>query len=214
MSLERLTFSDRDSWLAGRGSGIGGSDAAAVVGLSPWQTPIGLWKQKTGTEVAKDISENVAVQQGVRMESAIRGFFQSSHPEFTIEYHQFDILYQSERPWIRATLDGEIITESGQRGILEIKTSTPSGKMGWSKWADGHIPPNYLTQLVHQLLATGYDFAFLFAALYCANGDVMLREYQIDRSDISDDLIWLRDKEDEFWRCVQERTVPPMTLTI
>lgn len=214
MSLERLTFDSREEWLAGRGRGIGASEAAAAVGMSPWQTPMQLWRLKIGQEQPKDLSDNAAVQQGVRMEPALREFFKALHPEFIIEYHQFDILYQSERPWLRATLDGELIHETGQRGILEIKTATPNGKAGWEKWSNGQMPQNYMCQCCHQLLATGYDFVYLFAALYSLNGDITLREYEIDRADVQDDLAWLLDKETEFWRHVEDGTLPPMPLTL
>lgn len=212
--LERKRFATREEWLAGRQQGIGGSEAAAAVGMSPWQTPIGLWKLKTGQEQPKDLSDNPAVQQGVRMESGIREFFKASHPELEVFYNPFDILYQKERPWLFATLDGELLTDDIRNGILEIKTATPNGKAGWAKWSDGNLPPNYYAQLLHQLLATGYDFAYLFAALYSMNGDITLREYYIDRADVEDDLAWLLEKEESFYKHIVERTIPPMPLTI
>ena len=212
--LERKTFATREEWLAGRGQGIGASDAAATCGMSPWMTPVELWKLKTGAEQAKDLSDNAAVQLGVRMEPAIRDFFAAMHPEFRVEYHQFDILYQQERPWLFATLDGELIDADGKHGILEIKTATPNGKAGWSKWADGQMPQNYYTQTLHQLLATGYDFVYLFAALYSMNGDITLREYELHREDVTDDLAWLLGKETEFWKCVTEKQLPALPLNI
>ena len=208
MSLERLPFPDRESWLAGRGSGLGASEAAAACGMSPWMTPMQLWRIKIGAEQPKDLSDNAAVQQGVRMEPALRVFFGALHPEFSIEYHQFDILYQTERPWIRATLDGELIDESGRRGILEIKTATPNGKEGWAKWSNGQLPQGYYIQTIHQLLATGFDFVYLFAALYSMSGDITLREYEIYRADVEGDLAWLLEKETEFWMHVKNGTLP------
>lgn len=212
MSMERRTFATREEWLAGRQIGIGASEAAAACGLSPWMTPIELWRLKTGRKEAIDLSENAAVQQGVRMEPAIREFFKAMHPEFCVAYNQFDILFQTERPWMFATLDGEITDADGRRGILEIKTATPSGKAGWSKWSDGKLPQNYFAQTLHQLWATGYDFVYLFAALYSMNGDITLREYEIWRDDVKDDLTWLLDKETEFWRHVTDGTIPAMPL--
>lgn len=222
--LERITFENREEWLAGRLHGIGGSEAAAACGMSPWMTPMELWRLKCGAGKPKDLSDNAAVQQGVRMEPALRSFFQAMHPEYSVEYHQFDILHQAERPWLFATLDGELTKKeyhgkeddgwSISRGILEIKTATPNGKAGWSKWADGAMPQNYYIQILHQLLATGYDFAYLFAALYSMNGDITLREYEIQRADVQGDLAWLIDKEDEFYRHVQNGTLPALTISL
>ena len=39
---------DRSEWLALRGDGIGGSDAAAVVGVGAYKSPYTLWAEKTG----------------------------------------------------------------------------------------------------------------------------------------------------------------------
>jgi len=212
--LKRLTFETREEWLAGRLRGIGGSEAAAAVGMSPWATPLQLWKQKIGAAVPKDISGNAAVEQGVRMEPAIRTFFAARHPELTVEYHQFDILYQEERPWLFATLDGELTAADGKHGVLELKTATPNGKAGWAEWADGKMKPAYYIQCCHQLLATGYDFVYLFAALYSMNGDITLREYEIWREDVQDDLNWLLERETTFWGQVQRGEMPAMPLIL
>ncbi len=214
MALQRLSFETKAEWLAGRLRGIGGSEAAAAVGLSPWQTPMQLWRIKIGAETPKDISDNTAVQQGVRMESPLRDMFRAIHPEFQIEYHPYDILYQKYRPFVFATLDGEITDTDGRKGILEIKTATPNGAAGWAKWADGNMPQNYYVQCCHQLLATGYDFVRLFAALYSMSGDITLREYEIERSEVEEDMKWLIAKETEFWdRCVRGE-LPPMPLIL
>ena len=214
--LERLRFEDRESWLAGRNTqGIGASEAASAVGMSPWQTPLELWKLKVGAIKPKDLSGNAAVEQGNRMEPIIRQFYAGIHPEYALEYHQYDILYQAERPWLFATLDGELEDEDGRKGILEIKTATPNGKAGWEKWANGQVPNNYFVQTLHQLLATGFDYVRLFAALYSLNGDITLREYEIEREDVKDDLEWLLEKETAFWtKNVLGGEMPSMPLTL
>ena len=214
--LQRITFEDRTSWLSGRSGGIGASEAAAVVGASPWQTPLELWKLKLGIIAPKDLSGNAAVEQGNRLEPAIRGMFAAMHPELLVVYHQFDVLFQNDRPWLRATLDGELYRENGEAGILEIKTSTPGGKAGWSEWADGRIPRHYYVQVCHQLLATGFDFAYLFAALFSqSTGDVTLREYELSRKDAEDDMAWLVGQEHRFWEFnVVGRNMPSMPLRL
>lgn len=211
--LKRLRFEDRASWLAGRGQGIGGSDAAAVVGLSPWMSPIELWKVKMGMTRQKDLTGNAAVEQGNRMEPILRNLYAELHPEYAVEYHQFDILYQADCPWICATLDGELLSEDGRHGILEIKTATPGAK--WSEWKDGCMPQNYYAQCLHQLLATGYDFVRLYACLYSQNGDMTLTEREIEREEVTEDLNWLLNEERQFWKGYVERGVmPPMRLVL
>lgn len=211
MGLERISFPDRENWLEGRRRGIGGSDAAAVTGFSKWKTTTVLWEEKCNLREVKDISGDEAVQRGVRMEDAIRSFFCASHPELAVEHHAYDILYQSERPWLYATLDGEAADADGRKGILEIKTASPNGKAGWAEW-DGAVPQGYYVQILHQLLASGYTFAYLQAALYGRNGDVTLREYSFDRKDCEADLVWLLEKELTFWNCVQQGIRPGVPI--
>lgn len=213
---ERIRCDDRDGWLRMRRIGIGASEAAAAVGMSPWQTPVELWKLKTGVLQPKDLSGNAAVEQGNRMEPVLREFFIGSHRgEYVLEYHPYDILRLEERPWLFATLDGELTDADGRNGVLEIKTATPTGKSGWEKWANGNLPQNYYIQTIHQLLATGYDFVRLFAALYSLNGDITLREYEIERADVKPDMQWLLERETEFWeRNVLRGVMPAMPLTL
>ena len=214
---ERLSCATREDWLAARFVGIGGSEAASAIGKNPWQTPAELWELKTGRREPKDLSDNPAVAQGVRMEPALRTMYAALHPEYRVEHYPYDIIYQPNRRWLFATLDGELIeTRNGRRGILEIKTATPNGKAGWSEWSDGKMKPAYFIQTLHQLLATGYDFVRLFAALYSMNGDITLREYEIERTDHLDDLDWLLQKEADFWRYVENdtNTPPPAPLVL
>ena len=202
MALERICPTNREEWLAARQTqGIGASEAAAIVGLSPWMSKNDLWEIKTGRRAQKDLSGNDAVERGIRMESAIRTVFQARHPEFQVEHHAYDILYQTERPWLFATLDGEITESFADSSVkkypLEIKTSTPRGKADWDKWSDGKIPDNYYIQILHQMLATGWGGAYLTAFLY-GKEDITIREYEFWRKDCEADLNWLLKEETAF----------------
>ena len=214
--LCRMKLDSREDWLAARGRGLGGSDAAAAVGMSPWMSPVELWKIKTGKSKQKDLSENAAVARGVSWEPILRDVFAKTHPEFEIEYHPYDILYQAEYEWIFSTLDGEIADEGGRKGILEIKTASPRGKEGFAEWANGHIPQHYYIQTLHQLLATGYEFVNLYAALFSLDGTVTLKPViEIERDDVREDLKWLLAEETRFWNFnIMGNRMPPMPLTL
>lgn len=213
--LIRKHFEDRENWLNGRQElGIGGSDAAAVCGLSPWTSPVELWKIKTGQKQQRDISGNAAVERGVRMEPALRELYAAMNPQMKVEHYPYDILAQIERPWLTATLDGELTDENGRHGILEIKTGQIMKKADYEKWADGRIPDYYMAQVVWQMLATGWDFVDMFAALQDIRGDWSIRSRRIERADHEDDLAWLAEKADEFWNYVQKRQMPPMVLRL
>ncbi len=172
----------------------------AVVGLSPWTTPLTLWKQKTGIEAVPDLSGNAAVEAGVKMEPVLRRFYMDTHPQYALEYYPFDILCQEEKPFITATLDGELIEATGRRGILEIKNVSISNKAALDKWTGGRMPDYYYVQTIAQLNATGFQFVRLFAALHFISGDVTLKEFEIEREDVLDDMKWLDEQETAFWQ--------------
>ena len=191
--------------------GIGASEAAAVVGLSPWMTPLELWRLKVGAAPAKDLSGSAAVSRGVRMEPALRGLYAAMNPGYTVDYRAYDILCQEDRPWLFATLDGEVTDGMGRRGILEIKTSSPNGKIGWAKW-DGQIPSHYMTQILHQMLATGWDFVDLFAALENMDGDLSIRTYRFERTEQADNMAWLLEREEDFYKNHVLTGTPPAAI--
>lgn len=206
-------FRDRTSWLIGRAEGIGASDAASIIGISPWKSNLQLWLEKTGQRQTPQLDGNAAVEMGNALEDPVRQVFRAKHPEYIVTHFPFDILYQTERPWLRATLDGEIIeTATGRRGIYEGKTATCIKRSDWAKWQEG-IPEHYLAQCLWQLLATGWDFVILTALLMNMEGDrCEYREYLIERDDYKDDLQFLLQQGEKFWRYVEIKTMPPMVL--
>lgn len=211
--LMRKKIESREAWLSERLVGLGASESGAVLGLSSFMTATDLWKLKTGQTEPKDISDNEVVARGVRFEPAIREMFKAAHPEWTVEYHPFDMLYQSERPWMFCTLDGEIQTPEGEMGVLEIKTASPNGKAGWEKW-NNQVPMGYFCQICHQLVTSGYSFAVLYAALFSMDGQITLREYLFEAEAMQVDMQYVLEEETKFWQCVCEKRMPPMRLTL
>ena len=211
----RIRARDREEWLRLRKNGIGGSDAAAALGLSPWTSPLELWLQKTGQKTELDLSNNADVAEGVRMESPLRELFRAMHPALTVEHRPFDMIYQSGRPHSFSTLDGEYYLNDApnERGILEIKRCMPTSRAKWEEW-DGRVPQHYYIQILKQLGDTGYQMATLLAALIRQNGEILIREYTFRREQLEEDIAFVVDGVDRFWRCVQERRRPPVVLTM
>ena len=52
-----MLVDNRTDWLKARRKGIGGSDAASVLGISPWKSNVQLWEEKTGIAEPEDISD-------------------------------------------------------------------------------------------------------------------------------------------------------------
>ena len=49
---------------------LGGSDAAAALGLSPWKTPVELWLEKTGKKPS-EIPDNIPMAVGRALEDFV-----------------------------------------------------------------------------------------------------------------------------------------------
>ena len=210
-----IKINSREEWLKARQSqGIGGSEAGAILGLNKYMTNVDLWELKTGRKAAPDLSDNAAVQFGKYAEPLLRELFKQDYPQYSVDYHEFDLYVNDTYPFIFATLDGEITAADGSRGILEIKTTTIQNKLQWNEW-DNKIPDSYYGQILHQLAATGWDFAILKAYIrYYVDGEVRvtIRHYRIERKDVLTDIQYLIKAEFEFWEKVQNDEQPPLLL--
>lgn len=210
-----LKIDNHDDWIKARQiQGIGGSEAGCVLGVNKYQSNIDLWELKTGRRMPVDLSDNAAVQFGKFAEPHLRELFRQDYPEYTVDYHEYWMYVNDKYPFIFATLDGEIITKDGKKGILEIKTTTIQNKSQWDEW-DNRIPDSYYAQILHQMAATGWDFAILKAYIrYYVDGEVRvsIRHYRIERKDVESDIEWLIQEESRFWESVQENTRPALKL--
>ena len=155
----------RGEWLEERKQGIGGSDCATIMGLNPYKTTIELWEEKTGRKETTDISDKPYVKYGVEMENILRQSFIIKHPEFEVGHKENEIIKHSQYPFLFASLDGLLRNkETGEIGILEIKTTTIRSIKQKEIWRDG-IPPNYYCQVLHYMNVVNAKFARLFAEI-------------------------------------------------
>ena len=145
--IKRIQFDSFDSWLNAR-HGIGGSDASAVLGLSPYKTNVDLYLEKIGQRVPADISGEDYVRYGHDAEPLLRSLFALDHPEYKVEYFGDNMIRNEKYPWAHASLDGELTDQDGRKGILEIKTTNILQGMQREKWRD-QIPDNYYIQVLH-----------------------------------------------------------------
>ena len=204
----------REGWLLARESGIGGSDAASVIGANPYKSNVRLFEEKTGQRKPEDISERPYVAYGTAAEPLIRELFRLDYPEYLVEHHENRILRSTKWTFMQASLDGELTDRDGRKGILEIKTSNMMGAAAWGKWED-RIPDNYYCQILHYFLVTGYEFAVLRAHLvYQKDRDVRtaVRHYFLERDEVREDMEYLADMEREFWGRVLTGRKPSLIL--
>lgn len=195
-------------WHEARKNGIGGSEAAAIIGKSPWCSNVELWRRKTGRASAPDISNNQAVKFGHDSEPLIRGLFALNYAhKYEVSYGgAFDMVRNPAYPYIFSTLDGRLVEkDTGRKGVFEAKSTTIVRSIQKEKWwKDGKpcLPDQYYCQLLWQLIASGFDFAVLYALLRYEYGDEIrceLRPYFIERTEVSEDLDYLQSEGVKFW---------------
>lgn len=216
MSVKMKVFKSRDEWLKARKIYIGGSDAACVVGLNPYKSNVDLWKIKTGREIQEDISGKPLVKYGTNAEKYLRELFKLDFPQFEVGYEENNIFLNDRFPFAHASLDGWLTDKgTGEKGILEIKTSNIASSAQSEKWKD-KIPDNYYCQVLHYLMVTEFDFAIVKAQLkyqYSAD-DIFLktRHYRIDRADVEEDINFLENSEKEFYNYIKQDIEPSLIL--
>lgn len=138
-------------WLAYRLAKFNASESAAVLGLSPWQTPYQLWLQKTGR--SEGCKVNQAMLRGTELEPAARAAYEA----------QTDLVMQPivlEAGRYSASLDG--MTLDGDL-ILEIKCPLRGTRSDlWQDVAAGQVPEHYQVQVQHQLMVSRAQTAHLW----------------------------------------------------
>ena len=178
----------RAQWLALRREGLGGSDAAAALGLSPFATPVSLYLDKTDPQPDVD---NERFEWGRRMEGPIAQAF-TEKTGIAIEYRPV-MLRSIVYPFMLANPDRFV-----EGGILECKNV---GAHNAHEWDDGP-PLHYRLQGLHYLVVTGLSVVY-FAALI---GGSRLVIYEVKRDEeLITDLV---KREEAFWTLVTLRRMP------
>ena len=216
MPAEKYILPDRIAWLDARKNHIGGSDAAACMGMNPYKDNVQLWEEKMGLVLPEDISDRDYVRYGTEAEKYLRALFALDHPEYQVFYDENNMFLNPKYPWMHASLDGELIDQRGRHGILEIKTTNILQSAQKKKW-DNRIPDNYYCQVLHYLAVTEYDFVVRKARRKSErDGElpIEVRHYFIEREEVEEDIRELVDAEKKLWDCVESGRRPDLILPV
>lgn len=210
-----IEYASREEWLQGRINTLGASEVACVLGMG-FQSPLDLWKVKTGKVKPKDLSDNERVKYGTEAEAHLRSLFAlKSHDKYSVEYFPYRV-YLNESKILSCTLDGELYRLCDEtKGILEIKTVQINSKRELEDW-NGKIKNCYYVQVCQQLSVTKYDFAIVYVELCFPDGNSELRQYLIERSkQVENDIKYVETEAVKWWsEYVVKRKQPPMKLTL
>jgi len=188
---------DRERWLEERRTGVGSSDAPAILGVSPFSSPLAVYSEKLGLTEDREATE--AQRWGHLLEPLIAEEFAR---EAGREVRMAGQLLRSKAtPWQLSTLDAtqECADHEGP-GLLEIKAT--GFRIG--DWTEG-VPEHVFVQVQHQFAVTGMRWG----SVAVLQGGCKLLWTDVERDD---DFIsrLLLPAESEFWRRVlaQEPVAP------
>lgn len=181
----------RKEWLEWRRGGIGGSDAAVVMGVSPWRTLYQLYEEKALNIINE--TDTLAMKRGREQEEEARLAF-----EDMVGVHVFkkDKVVHESIPFIRGSLDGLSMDEEV---LVELKNP---GAEDHAIAKRNNVPEKYFPQCQHYLLL----YPKLKSMFYFSRhkGNNALVEVKRDGKYIDEMLT----KEIEFWNMVTNR-IPP-----
>lgn len=186
----------REEWLESRRKGIGGSDAAAIMGANPYASPLSVYLDKLGLAQEKEITE--AMRQGTDLEDYVARRFCEATGKKVRNCNK--ILIRENYSYMIANIDRAIV---GEDAGLECKTTSPYNRHNFE---GGEVPITYQWQCQHYMSVTGYDHWYL-AVLVLGQG---FYTYQIDRDE---NLISVLEKrERDFWNENVLKHVPPLPI--
>lgn len=183
--------------MAMRSRGIGGSDVAAILGISPWVTPLQLYMTKRG-EIEPQAT-NKSMHWGNILEAPILEEYSrvTGNKVETVA----DTIISPNHPFMLANIDGRVTNDL----IVEIKTASRADH--WGAEGTDEIPDYYLTQVHHYLYVTGAKQCDV--AVLIGGSDFRIYHVFAD-AEMSQMLI---NTEAKFWQMVQNGTPPDIKTT-
>jgi putative phage-type endonuclease len=181
-------------WLLERRKHIGASDIPIILGLSKYQTPLDLWREKTSTTLP-ELNTSLPAQRGIETEPEAREWYEDlrgmKYPARAFKHHEI--------PHWTCSMDGfNNETHTG----LEIKCP---GKEDHDTAKQGAIPAHYVPQVEWQYLVTNAESIDYLS--YDGKNNVILPAPK----PTAERRAFLMERAAEFWHYVLTKTPPPLT---
>ena len=189
---------ERAAWLKLRRQGIGGSDAAAILGLNPYKSPLAVYADKRG--LTDDAPDTETLRQGRDFEAYVADRFAEETGKRVRRCNQ--ILQHPDLPWMLANVDRLVV---GERAGLECKCVGIGNRVDFE---GGAVPPTFYWQCMHYLAVTGLDRWYL--AVLPLGRWVAPYIFEIARDETQIDELTAR--EEAFWTDHVLAGVPPLPI--
>ncbi len=161
---------DQPEWHEVRRRGIGASEIAIVMGLSPFESPFSLWwRKREGWQV--EVTD--AMRTGTRLEPAIAGWWADEHEDLVVV--RCGMYAHPDRPWQTASPDRLVHmpcpacdgsgflcpdcmgTSIGEPAHVVLECKWTSTWDGWGDEGTDDIPIYYRCQVYQQCDVMGVD---------------------------------------------------------
>jgi len=140
----------QEQFLLDRQKGIGGSDVAAIMGLSPWKTPLDVYLEKTMPVPENDdfepITDKPQLARGKRCEKYILEEYADRTGQTLMPGR---LVRHPQHPFLQGHVDAFV---EGENVLVEAKSVGGSP----NSWKD-EIPPYYKTQIAHYAMVTNCE---------------------------------------------------------
>ena len=183
----------REQWLELRRKGIGGSDAAAIVGLDRWRSAFDVYAEKLGLKPEQP--DNEAMRQGRDLEDYVAQRFMEATGKKVRRRNA--ILQHPEHTFMTANIDRWVV---GENAGLECKTTSVLNR---AKFNQGQYPPSYYVQCVHYMAVTGAEHWYL--AVLVLNKAFHVFTIERDEAEVQA----LIEAEKDFWENHVLKQIPP-----
>ena len=186
---------ERLEWLRERQLGIGGSDVATILGVSPWMSTFELYRSKITpvedmlAEEEEDFAEYdqrmERMKWGQLLESVVMDEFLRRNDLDSTCLSRSITIADPVHTFLRGNLDGLLILPDGIRAVVEIKTTSEWAKGNWGESGTDDVPNHVLVQVHHYMRLADAQYAFVVVLI----GGQEYREYRIDRNREMDEKI-------------------------
>ena len=170
----------RAEWLQSRRGGIGSSDAACLLGASPWGTPLSVWADKASTRDPDDDDDNATkfTNAGKFLEHGIGQYFQHDTGIAVTPERPFSTYAHLVHPFMRASPDAWVDLSLAKAREMNLSAVNPQNGKGYipsgrtileikntaawmaDEWNDGP-PLHIMIQVQHQMFVLGLSWCFV-----------------------------------------------------
>ncbi len=196
-----LTASQKKVWLQKRKKGIGGSELAAIIGLSPFSGPIDIWNNKRG--VGDKFTPTEQMRWGNLLEYSIAKEWNKRNSCYKMIGGE--LIIHPDESWMRGTPDFLLFENdlhNGPTAILEIKNTSVFAKGYWGTDEDPKVPVNYVIQGQWYLHLAGLDT--IHYGVLCGGNELISRTLHRD-NELIDELM---KRGRDFWKLIETGVKP------